>query len=88
MLRISTLAELKILIDSKKRGKLLILYDKSIEVEHFIDFLVEKRDVSVKQKRSEELRAFAEKFGGTELDLDEELEAAAVEHLLETTEYR
>ena len=59
-----------------------------IEVEHFIDFLVEKRDVSVKQKRSEELRAFAEKFGGTELDLDEELEAAAVEHLLETTEYR
>ncbi|MBA4186170.1 MAG: hypothetical protein H0X49_19510, partial [Acidobacteria bacterium] len=59
-----------------------------IEVEHFIDFLVEKRDVSAKQKRSEELRAFAEKFGGTELDLDEELEAAAAEHLLETTEYR
>ncbi len=62
--------------------------ETAIEVEHFVDFLTEKQAVSAKQKRSEELRAFAEKFAGTELDLDKELEVAAVEHLLETTECR
>jgi len=56
-----------------------------VEVEHFVDFLTERREVSAKEKRCEELRAFAEEYAGTEFDLDEELEAAGVEHLLETT---
>lgn len=55
-----------------------------VEVEHYVDFLAEKQKSSVKQKRGEELLSFAEEFGGTELDIDEELEAASVEHLLET----
>lgn len=57
------------------------------EVEDFVDFLAEKQRKSTKQKRHEELLAFAEEFAGTELDLDKELEAASAEHLLETTEY-
>lgn len=52
------------------------------EVEHFVEFLTEKQ--KARQRRHEELLAFAKEFGGTELDLNEELEAAAVEHLLET----
>ena len=60
----------------------------AVEVEHFVDFLTEKGKISAKQNRHQELLAFAEEFAGTELDLDEELEAAGVEHLLETTEYK
>ncbi|HSK72117.1 MAG TPA: DUF2281 domain-containing protein [Pyrinomonadaceae bacterium] len=54
------------------------------EVEDFVDFLVEKRKVFEKKKRDAEQLAFAETYAGTEFDLDEDLEAAGVEHLLET----
>lgn len=54
------------------------------EVEHFVDFLAEKQKMSAKQKRDEELLVFAKTYGGTELDLDQELESASIEHLLET----
>lgn len=55
-----------------------------VEVEHFVDFLAEKQKMSAKQKRDEELLVFAKTYGGTELDLDQELESASIEHLLET----
>ncbi len=55
-----------------------------VEVEHYVDFLAEKQKASAKQKHDAELLAFAEEFGGTELDLDEELESASIEHLLDT----
>jgi hypothetical protein len=54
------------------------------EVEDFVDFLTEKRNISARQKRHQELSAFAREYSGTDLDLDEELEAVSVEHLLET----
>lgn len=54
------------------------------EVEDFVDFLTEKRNISARQKRHQKLTAFAEEYAGTDLDLDEELEAASVEYLLET----
>lgn len=54
------------------------------EVEDFVDFLVEKRKVFEREKRHAELLAFAKTYAGTEFDLDEDLEAAGVEHLLQT----
>ena len=38
-----------------------------------------------RKARGEALRAYAIEMAGTELDLDRELEAAGVEHLLEST---
>lgn len=55
------------------------------EVEDFVDFLAEKQKRSAKQKRHAEISAFATEFGGTELDIDADLENASAEYLLETT---
>ena len=60
--------------------------EKRRAVAYFVEYLTEKQQAG--QRRHEELRAFAEEFAGTEWDLDEELEAAGVEHLLETTDYK
>jgi hypothetical protein len=35
----------------------------------------------------DEIAAYAERYAGTEFDLDEELEAAGIEHILETTKW-
>ncbi len=51
-------------------------------VEYFVDFLNEKQKAG--QRRNDEMAVFAEEFAGTEWDVDEELEAAGVEHLLNT----
>jgi hypothetical protein len=55
-----------------------------VEVENFVDFLTEKQ--KAKNERYQTLLAFAEEYGGTELDFNEELESASVEHLLKTKE--
>ncbi|KAK0039406.1 DUF2281 domain-containing protein [Biomphalaria pfeifferi] len=55
------------------------------EVEDFVDFLAEKQKRSAKQKRYAELSAFAAEFGGTDLEIDAELENASAEYLLEIT---
>ena len=56
--------------------------DKIGEVIDFVDFLAGRDASSWKAERTAEIMAFAAEFGGTEFDLDEELEAAAVETLL------
>ena len=57
--------------------------ETAVEVENFVDFLTERKNAA-RQKRSESLRAYAEKHAGTETDLDEDLEAAGIEHLIES----
>jgi hypothetical protein len=54
------------------------------EVEHFIDFLKERRRVAAKEARAQAIAAYAAEFAGTEMDFDPALEAAGVEYLLET----
>lgn len=56
--------------------------EKRIEVEDFVDFLAQRATQKVRQARHEAIAAYAAQYAGTETDLDEELELAAVEHLL------
>lgn len=53
-----------------------------VEVEHFVEFLTEKQ--KARKERDRLLLEYVRKHAGTETDFDAELEAAAVEHLLET----
>lgn len=53
-----------------------------VEVEHFVEFLSEKQ--KAKRERDELLLEYVRKHAGTDVDFDAELEAASVEHLLET----
>ncbi len=53
-----------------------------VEVEHFVDSLSEKQ--KVKQHRDAALIEYVNRYAGTDADFDAELEAASVEHLLET----
>ena len=56
-----------------------------VEVEHFVEYLTEKQ--KARKERDRLLLEYVNKHAGTDADFDEELEAASVEHLLETTEY-
>lgn len=56
-----------------------------VEVEHFVEFLTEKQ--KARKERDRLLLEYVEKHAGTDADFDAELEAAAAEHILETTEY-
>ncbi len=53
-----------------------------VEIEHFVEFLSEKQKAI--KDRDRLLLEYVEKHAGTETDFDAELEAASVEHLLET----
>ena len=59
--------------------------DRLAEVEHFVE-LLEHVD-SDRLTRDRELADFIAQYAGTDLDLDEELEAAGVEHLLSQPPY-
>ena len=59
--------------------------DRLAEVEQFVESL-EHVD-SDRRIRDRELADFIVQYAGTDLDLDEELEAAAVEHLLNQPPY-
>lgn len=52
------------------------------EVEDFVDFLAEKESPASGDERAKRIAEFAREFGGTELDLDPDLEAAGIEALL------
>ncbi len=56
--------------------------DQLFEVEHFICRL-ESRANGERKLRDMAIRAYAEEFAGTDHDLDPELEAAGIEHLIE-----
>ena len=56
--------------------------DKIDEVIDFVDHLAARESTAFRAERTASIAAFAAKFGGTEYDLDEELEATAVEELL------
>ena len=56
--------------------------DQIGEVIDFVDFLATRESVARRTARSERMSVFAAKYGGTEIDLDEELERAGGEHLL------
>ena len=59
--------------------------DRLAEVEHFVE-LLEQVDPD-RRVRDRELADFIARYAGTELDLDQDLEAAAVEHLLNQPPY-
>ena len=59
--------------------------DRLAEVEHFVE-LLEQVDPD-RHVRDRELADFIARYAGTELDLDQDLEAAAVEHLLNQPPY-
>ena len=52
------------------------------EVEDFVDFLSEKDSPTAESERSRRIAEFAREFGGTEYDLDPDLESAGIENLL------
>jgi hypothetical protein len=56
-------------------------HDRLAEVEAFVDSLLRRPD---RAAINQALREYALRNAGTDADLDPDLEAAAVEHLLET----
>ena len=52
------------------------------EVIDFVDFLAVRASVVPRSERSERMSVFAAEYAGTEIDFDEALERAGVEHLL------
>lgn len=56
------------------------------EIEDFVDFIALKSQQKSNQKRDDAISAYAEKHAGGKIDLDEELEAAGIELLLEENE--
>jgi hypothetical protein len=57
--------------------------ERIAEVEDFVDFIAE-RDAAASRHAS--IAAYAAEHAGSDVDLDPELEAAALEHLRETEE--
>ncbi|MGI8670168.1 MAG: DUF2281 domain-containing protein [Aridibacter sp.] len=62
--------------------------EKINEVEDFVDFLAIKSKVNKRIQRNKMLLDYAQKFGGTDVDLDENLETASIENLLDNIKYR
>ena len=52
------------------------------EVIDFVDFLASRDAKALRTERTASIAAFAVEFGGTEFDLDEDLESAAIDELL------
>ena len=52
------------------------------EVLDFVDFLASRDASERRSERSDSIAAFAAEFGGTEFDLDEQMEISAIEDLL------
>ena len=57
--------------------------EKIYEVEDFVDFLQEKSKRQLYQSRFQAIAEYAEKHAGGDADLDEELERASLEFLIE-----
>ena len=56
------------------------------EIEDFVDFIALKSQQKSNQQRDDAIAAYAEKHAGGDIDLNEELEAAGIELLLEENE--
>ncbi|MEK7724315.1 MAG: toxin-antitoxin system, antitoxin component, Xre family protein [Acidobacteriota bacterium] len=56
--------------------------NKLAEVIDFIDFLAERENSKVRAERFSQISNYAIQKGGTEFDLDNDLEQAALENLL------
>ena len=56
------------------------------EVEDFIDFLRHKTEVKSKDSRYQAISEYAEEHAGSDADVDEALEQAGVEFLIEDDE--
>ena len=52
------------------------------EVIDFVDFLASREATAWRAERTASIASFASEYGGTEFDLDDELESAGVESLL------
>jgi hypothetical protein len=61
--------------------------DRLAEVERFVESITSDEAESVRQDRFQAISEYAAKYAGTSMDLDEDLEAAAVESLLRETSY-
>ena len=57
--------------------------DRLAEVERFVESITGDEAESVRQDRFQAISEYAAKYAGTPADLDEELQAAGVEHLLQ-----
>jgi hypothetical protein len=58
-------------------------HDRIAEVERFVDSLLRK-PAPDRQALDQAFRDYALQYGGTDADLDPDLEAAGIEHLLQT----
>ena len=67
------------LIDKIKR----LPQDRVAEVEDFVDSLARREHISNRENLHQPLSDYATQHGGTEADIDPELEAAATDHLLQ-----
>jgi len=56
------------------------------EVIDFIDFLAFREATAWRAKRTASIAEFAAEFGGTDIDLDEDFEAAAIDSFLSIDE--
>jgi hypothetical protein len=59
------------------------MYD---EVAEILDFVIHRRNLATKKARAEAIAAYAEETAGSIDDLDSDLEAVAIEHLLTTSD--
>jgi len=67
------------LIDKIKR----LPQDRVAEVEDFVDSLARREHISDRENLHQALTDYAIQHAGTEADIDPDLEAAAIDHVLE-----
>ncbi len=58
------------------------------EVADFVDFLHNREKQHKRKERHESIAAYAAQHAGTDMDLDADLESAAIEHLLDNGDAR
>jgi len=62
--------------------------DRLAEVERLVESITSDEAESVSERRFAAISKYAAQYAGTSADLDEDLEAAAVEHLLQETSHQ
>ena len=61
--------------------------DRLAEVERFVASITGDEAEAVRQSRFQAISEYAAKYAGTSMDLDEELESAGIECMLQETSY-
>jgi hypothetical protein len=80
---------LDVILSHMKRQEIIeritrLPHDRLAEVDEFLDALSRRPS---RAERNRALREWALQYAGTDVDLDPDLEAAGIEHLLKTTDF-